>query len=662
MKKGHLIIALLLLTSCGKSSKKLNHALELSGNNKQELQKVLNHYSEREEDKLKYKAAVFLIENMPKKTYRTYSPFLDEFMHRVDNINNYLEVHNLNKGIDNDDLNKIWGRCKRRGSSELFEQKYDLLTINSELLIDNIDEAFLVWEKVPWASSFTFEQFCEYVLPYRSSDEYPTMWRKEINQKYNWALEKNSKKSIVEIVKQINDSTSWFKYLQRMTHISGTKISDVYKIGGGVCRQHSSLKISALRSLGIPAANVSALTGTSWVSILNEEGKTLDYGSHFAPVIGKYYQEERKRYWPKVFMDTYSNNPYPFKDTPIEDVPPFFRNINKRDVTSKHIPSSTVSVSITIDPPKETKHVFLRILYMKKWYVADWGEINRNTAIFKQMGINNIYFPSYYIGGVYYPAAKPFYLRNDGTMKLFENESTIIERVKLTRKYPLNIPERKYSNLMVGTRFEGADNPDFYNSTLLAKIERTPQIIEELKVSLKNKFRYVRYISDTLMGVAEISFLGKDESLFKGKVLHSNNINKQDAINAFDLDIRTNCNNDKGLILNIHNNAHNYINEEYKNSYLDSWIGLDFGEPKQIQFVKYLFRNSFNSVEPGAEYELFYWDDKWKSLGKKIAEQNYLFYNIPKNTVLLLKNMAGGTHEIPFFVENGEIIFSSYFK
>ena len=56
-----MFIAIFISTSC---NKRLNHALALAGNNSTELQTVLKHF-EDDPNPLKYKAAKFLIENMP---------------------------------------------------------------------------------------------------------------------------------------------------------------------------------------------------------------------------------------------------------------------------------------------------------------------------------------------------------------------------------------------------------------------------------------------------------------------------------------------------------------------------------------------------------------------------------------------------------------------
>ncbi len=652
MKKIILLFTICIY-SCSEYSLEVNKALEMSGDNKEELIKVLDYYKNQDNHK-KLKAAEFLIGNMLGKSYRNNSPFLNAFLIKLDSL------RSLQTEIKEKDLKFIWKKCESQNYNKSSERKFDVRTVTAKLLIDNIDETFLIWEKVSWSSAFTFEQFCEYVLPYRNVHGTPTIWRKGIREKYDWALENGSKKDILQTVNQINDSIHWFKYFYKMNTVPEMSISDLYRVRYGSCRHHSSLKIGVLRSLGIPAAQVFALTGTQWVSVLNEDEKSIDYGSHYSPTIGEYYQEKRKRFWPKVFMYTYKNNPNPFGNIPINDIPPFFRNTNIKDVSNQHITTDTAIVNLTISPPKKTKHVFLNIFYDQKWVVTDWAKIDENTAIFNQMGVNNIYFPSYYIEGEYYPAGKPFYLKKDGAIKLFDNKLKAYEKIKLTRKFPLNVPERKYSNLMVGSRFEGANNPSFKNANLLASIKKTPQIMEELVVSTNKKFRYVRYLSDTLVGVAEVRFIGKEGKPLKGKVIHNENIKKEEALNAFDFNIRSNCNNDNDMVWEDHDNALDKTKLKDYNTYLGSWIGLDLGEPKKVGAVKYLFRNSFNSIELGDEYELFYWDDTWKSLGKKIADQNYLWYDVPINTVFLLKNNSRGKQELPFFIEEDKVMFGSW--
>ena len=57
-----------LFLSCSEPSK-LEQALEFAGDNREELEKVLEYYRKNPSDSLKYRAACFLIENMPYHFY-----------------------------------------------------------------------------------------------------------------------------------------------------------------------------------------------------------------------------------------------------------------------------------------------------------------------------------------------------------------------------------------------------------------------------------------------------------------------------------------------------------------------------------------------------------------------------------------------------------------
>lgn len=48
-----------------------------------------------------------------------------------------------------------------------------------------------------------------------------------------------------------------------------------------------------------------------------------------------------------------------------------------------------------------------------------------------------------------------------------------------------------------------------------------------------------------------------------------------------------------------------------------SWIGLDLGVKTAVRKIRFVARNDMNSIQEGNEYELFYWNNKWVSLGKK---------------------------------------------
>lgn len=68
IKRQLFLVVVLLFCACSKPDY-LEYALQQAGENRVELEKVLNFYRQNPADSLKYKAACFLIENMPYYTY-----------------------------------------------------------------------------------------------------------------------------------------------------------------------------------------------------------------------------------------------------------------------------------------------------------------------------------------------------------------------------------------------------------------------------------------------------------------------------------------------------------------------------------------------------------------------------------------------------------------
>ena len=148
-----IILFLSLLFSCSKKSK-LEQALELAGENRIELEKVLKHYSEKSKDRLKLKAAKFLIENMDAHFFYD-SPELEAFYNTLDSIFSLNESYeNLTKEQE-DLLNQL--KMLNPGNLKIVP---DLQYVSAGFLIDNIDRAFEAWQQ-PYATVLQFYP-CKY--------------------------------------------------------------------------------------------------------------------------------------------------------------------------------------------------------------------------------------------------------------------------------------------------------------------------------------------------------------------------------------------------------------------------------------------------------------------------------------------------------------------
>jgi len=156
------LAVLLVLLSCNKRNF-LDKALDKAGDNRKELEKVLNRYNQTPKDSLKYKAAVFLIENM---CHHSYKSSLNQFAEAFDSIANHPynreRLHVFFALLDS---------ISKKTKSPQIKIFNDIESLSSEFIINNIELAFKAWYRIPKDKRASFDEFCNYILPYRSTDE-----------------------------------------------------------------------------------------------------------------------------------------------------------------------------------------------------------------------------------------------------------------------------------------------------------------------------------------------------------------------------------------------------------------------------------------------------------------------------------------------------------
>ena len=162
---------LLLLWSCQRPTM-LDFALRYAGENRVELEKVLDHYRN---DSLKYRAAVFLIGNMPYHYFYTGAQ-LDSLRQGY----RWMQRTGLSAKAVKHKLWKTFGEPDVRR----WTKRNDARSVTADFLIRHIDYVFGVWEKRPWASYYSFEDFCEFVLPYRIEREPLEFWQEAYVRRY----------------------------------------------------------------------------------------------------------------------------------------------------------------------------------------------------------------------------------------------------------------------------------------------------------------------------------------------------------------------------------------------------------------------------------------------------------------------------------------------
>jgi len=318
-------------------------------------------------------------------------------------------------------------------------------------------------------------------------------------------------------------------------------------------------------------------------------------------------------------------------------MPGFLNNPRILDVTDEYVKAYDIEIPIKIHNKKE-KYTYLTVSNRSNWDVIGWGDISDGQCRFKKVGINTVFLPVLLHQSGQEPVNYPFRVSTAGSIKFIKPDLKNTREVVLTHKYPILSPIIGHLNKMVDGKFQFANNSDFSDSITIHRIRETPSdYYNEVNLDKTKSYRYVRYIGPkgAQCNVAEIEFYDENgKNLVNGTPISSHRNFPGDQ--AFDGDLLT----------------------YYKGWWKIGWVGLDFGKPVRISKIRYVPRNGKNHVMPNHRYELFYWDNKWISLGQKVpSDPELVFNNVPSSCLLLLKNHTEGKEERIFTYEDEEQVW-----
>lgn len=178
MKYLSVILLVQLFAGCSDYSDAVKHSLDLAGNNRPELEKVLNHYAG---DRQKYQAAEYLIRYM---YFCSYQEVLPQFEMVFDSL---TQVPVGDNALRESIFNSLMDSVTDKEANLAGIRKYDIQEISSDYLIENIDLAFEAWQEIPKDKRADFPLFCDYILPHRNLNEpLESGTRKYLKEKYNW--------------------------------------------------------------------------------------------------------------------------------------------------------------------------------------------------------------------------------------------------------------------------------------------------------------------------------------------------------------------------------------------------------------------------------------------------------------------------------------------
>ena len=630
-KIGWILCILFLMAGCV-CDDPLNTALKQAGENRAELEKVLTHYSDNPE---KRNAAEFLIRNMTGLNSLD-SPLLSAYYDQLDSLQNDVEDHEVIRAyFDSVYKEAIW---------EQLSPTYDLSTLNSDYLIRHIDAAFRAKES-PWANQLTFSEFCEYILPYRAGNERLENWMVEYGEKYAPLIKSLGTTDIDSVYTALDNLFVQHRYFTPL-FVPDCKPSSLHKIRIGACRTYVNLAQYLFRSIGIPVVKefvpnwTNHAMGHEWATIIID-GQNYPFMLGEREKVGNHVKNFVYRA-PKIYRTTFEQKEALIADE--TDVPPLFKSTQIVDVTSQYLPTSSIELPETFGGYGRNRYAYLAVFDLNSWKPVAYGRREQGRYRFQAMGMNAVYLPVFYKKGQIYPAYYPVKVDSTGGCSFLKPDKERLRKVTLRRKF-MDMNPKQWADAMIGGYFVFGKNLSFTNGADTVPVPKLHEYAYQT-VELKGNYRCMKYVPPayTKGNIAEIEIYDNEGRQITGKIIGNYNPDWLDSMTsmqkAFDGDVLT------------------FTSADPKQG--DAWLGLDFGRPTSVSQLVYLPRSDDNFIKEAELYELFYWDKKWESLGRKTGNRQlqYLVYdNVPDNALLLLRNLTKGKEERIFTYEGEEQVW-----
>ena len=625
-------------------SPELDSVITRSGNDG-DLKEVLAHYSQSPQDSLKFKAACFYILNLEGFGYYE-GPLLDKYQQ-------YLKLIRKDEAHGEYFLRSLTAIYGPFGVERL-EKKTDLAEITADQLEQNIDMAFQTWKELPWGKDISFDQFCEWILPFRINDEIPDYNRREIYDRYYGFLDsairtRSSADVACGLVNRALSRRQWLFSL-RVPFLPHFPASQLIRYQAGSCREMTDLALYTMRATGIPVS-IDFIPqwpyrsqGHEFNAVLGKDGKAFMFLGNEDDPDNPHKPLTKKG---KIFRHTFAK--YPGSLAMLKDktdpVPAFLNDPRIKDVTDEYVPTLDVPVALPDYPSLEEgfrKYAYLAVFDNTKWVAVHWGKVRNNQVLFTKMEGGILYLPVYFDGYQLIPAGDPFLLSDNGRQTALKaDQQHRIKKITLSRVYPL-APDAFDTWHMRGCTFQGSNDPGFKEAVDLYTIPKRPNPYwNDIQLDIPRSFRYVRYFAHGYTRIGEMEFYSAGRKL-TGKPFGTGVAWYKDRTfdKATDGDLYT-------------------FFDPAGVSGDTVFTGLDLGRQQRIDRIRFscMLQESNTNVTRDHNYELFCWDQgHWVSCGvRKGKEKEVSFENIPSAALYYIQDLSQEVDCRVFTVEKGQV-------
>lgn len=628
----------------------------------------------------KREAARYLLENMPYHYgYGVTMRDNEEVRHWGEETS--VLMHNLLKEyglyhIPNDTIGAF--REKRRADS-LAMQRIDKEVrsefipvtdgsqVTTAFLIRHINHAFKVWRTLPFAKDLTFDEFKEYILPYKAFNGYGFLESADTYAHlFEGLIDVDSINSREDCIRAYNYVLRTLRDLTGHKECEGRKgFYDLFFSRAHACDDLAAYACCILRSMGVPVTvehtvGYRSFTGMHYFcSLYDADRKDWETYNPEASDPTLYWDEEENL---NIYRNTYGaqrDTPY-FLHAEGEHVPDELSNPCMIDVTEHVKPIH--SVTLPIHGYGESNLAYLATFNRAMpdaLLHTTWGVIDKEYSMvtFEHAMPHVLYFPVYYRGTTMEFFGTPFYLDDRGYMNYLphvDSDSEGTMEVSLTRKYPRKKNMIKAAEELVGSVFIGSNDRNMRQVDTLYRITTAPDpAFMEYRFAHPKAYQIYRFDASPASGKAHIAML---EWVTSAKYGYGNTLpaSRLHALNAGDT---LRCNDASMVKLldapieNMQRNAEYDGNMQTAPSYYPD-ITFRLKEPQVVTAVRFAPLNADNGITSGDTYVLYYWADGWREVATTTARYEYLtFTDVPAHRIYWLRNLTEGREEQPFVID-----------
>lgn len=614
---------------CNSNEEVIDYALQQAGENSEEIDSFLNFYSAKGYQDI----AEHLVCGMIGRYGMSGAP-----MDSIEQLYRYLSDDNFwgfppEMGQKGDEF------CKMQ-----LNKRYDLMDLSKNFLISHTDDAITQWGKRNWNKNMPTEIFMEALLPYRIGDEEATDWRKAYRD-FAHELEDSLHNitNSVDAARIISKRFGQYHYHPRFNtpHRSALNLLEAPI---GKCREDCDRTVYAMRAFGVPVTIDMILVSPDYggshqwnvVYDNNDQIFRMFDNLEYPPTRDSIHNDKRRR--GKVYRNNWrfqTDRLKLFKKA--KYATPDLLNPHAKDVSAEYFGKNKVEVPLFLD----NSEVYLGLFLPTGSQPIDISRKAGSTAIFENIEPNLIYFPIVpEARNKFEPIGYPFMIDLESELHQFIPDTTKTVHAKILRKMPVGFLMDRRQKVINGFKVF-VSNSDSGPWTFLDSLSpEKSKTFHYVRNSSGIKDRYIRLVapdnltkelgefivSSDSVGISPLvlSIVGEPKDISKRKKLIDG-----DVLSRF----------------------------LYKP--IDGDIILKVDSKEDIGAMFLLARNDDNSIRPGDEYELFYFDKLgWKSLGKKIAKGFELEYNVPDNSVFWLRDLTRGKEEQIFIIRDGKQMFN----